>query len=64
MFNDMDGLEELDLSSFNTSKVTDMSYMFSWLNNSATIVVSSSNKDWIQAKLKEAGRNSTIELKQ
>jgi surface protein len=33
MFSCCTQLEELDLSHFNTRKVTDMSYMFYWSNN-------------------------------
>uniref|UniRef100_UPI003FEDDD11 BspA family leucine-rich repeat surface protein n=1 Tax=Prevotella sp. TaxID=59823 RepID=UPI003FEDDD11 len=40
MFSECKNLTELDLSSFNTKKVTDMFYMFQGCSNLATIYVS------------------------
>ena len=37
MFNDCNKLKTLDISNWDTSKVTDMSYMFSWCRELTTI---------------------------
>ena len=43
MFNDIHNLTTLDLSNFNTSKVTDMSYMFYYMTSLTSLNLSSFN---------------------
>ena len=43
MFSDMDSLIELNLSSFDTSNVTDMSYMFTYMSDLVSLDLSSFN---------------------